>query len=80
MGEIRQHGVTMLRDLSATAFRLPIREAILVDWAADEIELLRERLAAAEAVIAEHDRARATVSPPPCACPAHIAWRQRSGR
>lgn len=48
--------------------------------AADEIERLRERLTAAEAVIAEHDRARATVSPPPCACPAHIAWRQRSGR
>ena len=46
----------------------------------EEVERLRERLAAAEAVIAEHDRARATVSPPPCACPAHIAWRQRSGR
>ena len=45
-----------------------------------EIERLTAKLATAEAVIAEHDRARATVSPPPCACPAHIAWRQRSGR
>ena len=42
----------------------------------EEVERLRERLAAAEAVIAEHDRARATVSPPPCACAAHIAWRE----
>lgn len=52
LAEIRKHDVTMLRNLSATGLRLSIRDAILVDYAADEIARLR---AAIQGVIAAWD-------------------------